>query len=232
MPHQAEIIAVGTELLLGNIANPNAQFLSQLLASAGVNVLYHTAVGDNPQRLRAAVETARSRCDLLVFTGGLGPTYDDMTKETVAGVFGLTLEYHPEVMEEIQQYFDRVFHRPMPACNRQQAMLPQGCTVLHNPGGTAPGCIFTAGGVTATNFGTIGPESELESSSVSNCTITGTSESIGAIAAYNGTDATIRNVKLAANANVQFSTPAVTIGGLAGMNEGTVTGCQVETGAL
>ena len=87
MPHQAEIIAVGTELLLGNIANTNAQFLSQLLASAGVNVLYHTAVGDNPQRLRAAVEIARSRCDLLVFTGGLGPTYDDMTKETVAGVF-------------------------------------------------------------------------------------------------------------------------------------------------
>ena len=149
MPHQAEIIAVGTELLLGNIANTNAQFLSQLLASAGVNVLYHTAVGDNPQRLREAVETARSRCDLLVFTGGLGPTYDDMTKETVAGVFGLALEYHPEVMEEIQQYFDRVFHRPMPACNRQQAMLPQGCTVLHNPVGTAPGCIFTAGGVTA-----------------------------------------------------------------------------------
>ena len=68
MPHQAEIIAVGTELLLGNIANTNAQFLSQLLASAGVNVLYHTAVGDNPQRLRAAVETARSRCGLLVFT--------------------------------------------------------------------------------------------------------------------------------------------------------------------
>ena len=149
MPHQAEIIAVGTELLLGNIANTNAQFLSQLLASAGVNVLYHTAVGDNPQRLRQAVEIARGRCDLLVFTGGLGPTYDDMTKETVAGVFGLALEYHPEVMEEIQQYFDRVFHRPMPACNRQQAMLPQGCTVLHNPVGTAPGCMFTAGGVTA-----------------------------------------------------------------------------------
>lgn len=91
----------------------------------------------------------------------------------------------------------------------------------------------TAGGVTATNFGTIGQDSELESSSsVSNCTITGTSESIGAVAAYNGKGATIRNVKLAANANVQFSTPAVTIGGLAGMNEGTVTGCQVENGAL
>lgn len=91
----------------------------------------------------------------------------------------------------------------------------------------------TAGGVTATNFGIIGQGSGLESSSsVSGCTITGTSESIGAIAAYNRAGATIRNVKLAANANVQFSTPAVTIGGLAGMNEGTVTGCQVENGAL
>lgn len=91
----------------------------------------------------------------------------------------------------------------------------------------------TAGGVTATNFGIIGQDSELENnSSVSNCTITGTSESIGAIAAYNSAGATIRNVKLAANAKVQFSTPAVTIGGLAGMNEGTVTGCQVENGAL
>ena len=91
----------------------------------------------------------------------------------------------------------------------------------------------TAGGVTATNFGTIGQDSGLESSSsVSNCTITGTSESIGAVAAYNGKHATIRNVKLAENANVRFSTPAVTIGGLAGMNDGTVTGCQVENGAL
>lgn len=91
----------------------------------------------------------------------------------------------------------------------------------------------TAGGVTATNFGTIGQETGLENnSSVSGCTITGTSESIGAVAAYNGKGATIRNVRLAKNANVQFSTPAVTIGGLAGMNEGTVTGCQVENGAL
>ena len=91
----------------------------------------------------------------------------------------------------------------------------------------------TAGGVTATNFGIIGQGSGLENnSSVSGCTITGTSESIGAVAAYNGKDATIRNVRLAANANVRFSTPAVTIGGLAGMNEGTVTGCKVENGAL
>lgn len=91
----------------------------------------------------------------------------------------------------------------------------------------------TAGGVTATNFGIIGQGSGLENnSSVSGCTITGTSESIGAVAAYNSADATIRNVKLAENADVRFSTPAVTIGGLAGMNEGTVTGCRVENGAL
>lgn len=148
MPHQAEIIAVGTELLLGNIANTNAQFLSELLASAGVNVLYHTAVGDNPGRLRQVVDIARRRCDLLVFTGGLGPTYDDLTKETVADCFGLPLDFHPEVLEEIRHYFDAVFRRPMPECNRQQAMLPRGCTVLHNPVGTAPGCIFTVEGVT------------------------------------------------------------------------------------
>lgn len=128
MPHQAEILAVGTELLLGSIANTNAQFLSELLASAGIDVLYHTAVGDNPRRLRQAVEIARGRCDLLVFTGGLGPTYDDMTKETVAEAFGLALEYHPEVMEEIQRYFNNVFHRPMPACNRRQAMLPRAAS--------------------------------------------------------------------------------------------------------
>lgn len=149
MPHQAEIIAVGTELLLGDIANTNAQFLSELLASAGVNVLYHTAVGDNPGRLRQVVDIARRRCDLLVFTGGLGPTYDDLTKETVADCFGLPLDFHPEVLEEIQHYFDTVFCRPMPECNRQQAMLPRGCTVLHNPVGTAPGCSFTVAGVTA-----------------------------------------------------------------------------------
>ena len=83
MPHQAEILAVGTELLLGNIANTNAQFLSELLASAGIDVLYHTAVGDDEGRLEAAVTAARQRAELLVCTGGLGPTYDDMTKTAV-----------------------------------------------------------------------------------------------------------------------------------------------------
>ena len=145
----AEIISVGTELLLGNILNTNAQYLSRELAALGITVQRESTIGDNQGRLADFVNEAKNRCDLLVFTGGLGPTADDLTKETVAEAFGLALAYHPEVMEEIRRYFDNVFHRPMPACNRQQAMLPQGCTVLHNPVGTAPGCIFTADGVTA-----------------------------------------------------------------------------------
>lgn len=140
--YRVEIIAVGTELLLGNVANTDAQFLSEMLASVGVDVLYHTAVGDNPARLREVVDIARGRANLLVFTGGLGPTYDDMTKQIVCEAFGLGLEFHPEIVEEIRHYFDTVFRREMPACNLQQAYLPRGCTVLHNPVGTAPGCIF------------------------------------------------------------------------------------------
>ena len=87
MAHTAELIAVGTELLLGNIANTNAQFLSRELNALGINVYRHTVVGDNPQRLRQAVEEARTRADLILTTGGLGPTYDDLTKETVCAVF-------------------------------------------------------------------------------------------------------------------------------------------------
>ena len=83
MSYRAEIIAVGTELLLGNVANTDAQFLSEQLAAVGVDVLYHTAVGDNPARLEEVIAIARRRADLLIFTGGLGPTYDDLTKETV-----------------------------------------------------------------------------------------------------------------------------------------------------
>ena len=149
MSYQAEIIAVGTELLLGNVANTDAQFLSEQLASVGVNVLYHTAVGDNPERLERVIDIARHRADLLIFTGGLGPTYDDLTKETVCRAFGLELVFHPEIVDEIRHYFDTVFRREMPECNLQQAWLPQGCTVFHNPVGTAPGCLFEKDGVTA-----------------------------------------------------------------------------------
>ena len=148
MSHKAEIIAVGSELLLGNVANTDARYVSEKIASAGVDVLYHTAVGDNPQRLRQVTDIARSRCDLLIFIGGLGPTYDDLTKETVCAAFGLELEFHQDVMEEIKAYFKNVFRREMPDCNRRQAFLPRGCAVFHNPVGTAPGCLFTVEGVT------------------------------------------------------------------------------------
>ena len=148
MSYRAEIIAVGTELLLGNIANTDAQFLSEQLSSVGVDVLYHTAVGDNPQRLADVIDVARHRANLLVFTGGLGPTYDDLTKETVCRAFGVALEFHPEIIEEIRRYLDTVFGAEAPKLDQQQAYLPLGCTVLHNAVGTAPGCIFEQDGVT------------------------------------------------------------------------------------
>ncbi len=148
MTYQAELIAVGSELLLGNVANTDAQYVSEKLASVGVDVLYHTAVGDNPGRLRRVTDIARKRCNLLIFIGGLGPTYDDLTKEIISAAFGLELKFHQEVMAEIANYFQNVFRREMPECNRRQAFLPEGATVFHNPVGTAPGCVFTAEGVT------------------------------------------------------------------------------------
>ena len=147
MAHTAEIIAVGTELLLGNIANTNAQVISQSLSALGINVFWHTVVGDNPDRLRQAVDTARHRADILITTGGLGPTYDDLTKETVCAAFGKALEFHPDILEDIRDFYEKNLHTPMPDNNRQQAELPEGCTVFDNPVGTAPGCAFEAGGV-------------------------------------------------------------------------------------
>lgn len=138
MTYHAEIIAVGTELLLGNIANTDAQELSQALASVGVDVLYHTVVGDNPQRLEEAVAIARKRADLLIFTGGLGPTYDDLTKETVCRVLDVPLTFHPEAAADIRRNFDTIFHREMPPGTLRQAELPEGCEVFCNRVGTAP----------------------------------------------------------------------------------------------
>ena len=88
MSHTAEIIAVGTELLLGNIVNTNARDISQALSAVGVNVFWHTVVGDNPQRLKDALDVARKRADIIITTGGLGPTYDDLTKQTIREAFG------------------------------------------------------------------------------------------------------------------------------------------------
>ncbi|WP_317380481.1 competence/damage-inducible protein A, partial [uncultured Intestinimonas sp.] len=144
----AELIAVGTELLLGNIANTDAQMISQGLSAMGINVYYHTVVGDNPDRLRAAVEVAKGRADILITTGGLGPTCDDLTKQTLSAAFGLPLVFHQPSADRIADYFRRLHpDRPMTENNLQQAMLPQGCTVFENDWGTAPGCAFESGGI-------------------------------------------------------------------------------------
>lgn len=160
MSHTAEIIAVGTELLLGNIANTNAQTLSQALSALGINVYYHTVVGDNPQRLAAALSVARSRADIILTTGGLGPTYDDMTKETICAVFGKELEFHDDIAQLIRRFYENSLHVPMPDNNLRQAQLPVGCTVFHNHVGTAPGCAFQADGTHVLMLP--GPPHELE----------------------------------------------------------------------
>ena len=147
MSHIAEIIAVGTELLMGSTVNTNAQEISQALNAIGINVYYHTVVGDNPQRLRAALELGRTRADILITTGGLGPTYDDLTKETICAVFGREMELHRDIVEEIRRFYETSLHVPMPENNVSQGYLPVNCTVFDNPVGTAPGCAFEEGGV-------------------------------------------------------------------------------------
>nr|WP_325297856.1 competence/damage-inducible protein A [uncultured Dysosmobacter sp.] len=147
MSHTAEIIAVGTELLLGNIVNTNARDISQALSAVGVNVFWHTVVGDNPQRLKEALDIARRRADIIITTGGLGPTYDDLTKQTICEAFGKPLVLHPDILETIRVYFEKNVHMKMPSNNVQQAELPKGCTVFDNSVGTAPGCAFEADGV-------------------------------------------------------------------------------------
>ena len=140
-----EILAVGTELLLGNTVNTDAADLSVLLADLGINVYWHTVVGDNPGRLREAVAAARSRADLIITTGGLGPTYDDLTKNVLAECFGRKLVFHEEEAEGIRGYFRRT-GRVCTENNLQQAYLPENCTVFHNNWGTAPGCAFVTDG--------------------------------------------------------------------------------------
>ena len=126
--HKVEILSVGTELLLGSIANTDAQMLSQGLSALGLNVFWHTVVGDNPQRAREAVELARSRADIIITTGGLGPTCDDLTKNVLAEAFGKKLVYHQESLERIKDYA-RVTGRPLTENNFQQALVPEGSTV-------------------------------------------------------------------------------------------------------
>lgn len=141
--YTVEILGVGTELLLGNVANTDAKDLSVMLSELGINVFWHTVVGDNPERLTDAVNIAKNRADIIITTGGLGPTCDDLTKVVLAKAFGLELEYNQEAVDRMTEHF-AVINRPMTENNLQQAYLPEGCTVFQNLWGTAPGCAFKA----------------------------------------------------------------------------------------
>ncbi|MDL2253291.1 competence/damage-inducible protein A [Ruminococcaceae bacterium OttesenSCG-928-I18] len=141
---RAEIISVGTELLLGDIVNTNAQYLSRELASLGFTVYYQSVVGDNPVRLRQLVHEAKQRSDVLLFTGGLGPTEDDLTKETVAEAYGDSLILDAEELSRLESFFASL-GRTMAPGNRKQAMVPRRGRKLDNPNGTAPGAYFRQG---------------------------------------------------------------------------------------
>lgn len=155
----AEVIAVGTELLMGQIVNTNARFISERLAGLGISVLYQTVVGDNPDRLKGVVLAAKERSDILVFTGGLGPTDDDLTKETIASVFNKTLELHKDSLEIMKRYVAG-WDKEMPKNNIKQAYLPKDAVVIPNRNGTAPGCIIEDNAKTAILLP--GPPSEME----------------------------------------------------------------------
>lgn len=141
----AEILSVGTELLMGQIANTDAQYISRRLAELGIAIYRHTTVGDNPARVKEALGEALSRSDIVITTGGLGPTEDDLTKEMVAEYFGLPMQLHQPSLDAIEAFMNRVGH-PMTENNRKQAYFPVGSTVLENAVGTAPGCVVEANG--------------------------------------------------------------------------------------
>ncbi|MBE7045638.1 MAG: competence/damage-inducible protein A [Ruminococcaceae bacterium] len=156
---KAELLSVGTELLLGEILNTDAKFLAEELSMLGISVYYQTVVGDNKKRLTDALELALSRADIVIASGGLGPTPDDLTKEVIAEAMGETLVLHEESMRAIEAYYQRV-NREMPESNKKQAMLPEHGIVLANPNGTAPGCIIEKNGKTVIMLP--GPPRELE----------------------------------------------------------------------
>jgi nicotinamide-nucleotide amidase len=137
----AEIIGVGTELLLGEILNSNAQFLAQQLAILGIPHYYQTVVGDNRERLKQVIDLARKRASILIFTGGLGPTPDDLTTEAIADFFQTPLRERPEIVEDIKAKL-AARGRQMASNNRKQALIPEGAEILPNPTGTAPGIIW------------------------------------------------------------------------------------------
>lgn len=144
---KAEIISTGTELLLGETLNTSAHFLTGKLSALGIEVDYHTTVGDNPERLEQVLRQALGRTDLLITTGGLGPTVDDLTKELVAKVLDLKMELDQSSLEQIKKFFGRR-KAPMPLNNEKQAYFPKGSKILPNPIGTAPGAIIERNGKT------------------------------------------------------------------------------------
>ncbi len=139
----AEIICVGTEILLGNIVNTNAAYLSERLAALGISVFFETTVGDNPQRVEAVIKQGLERSDILILSGGLGPTKDDLTKEIAAKACGQKLVEDEEALRRLETYFASI-KRPMTENNLKQAMVPENCTVLYNENGTAPGMVIHA----------------------------------------------------------------------------------------
>lgn len=139
---KAEIICVGTELLLGNIVNTNAQFLSQRLADLGIDVYYHSVVGDNAERLKEVTKIALDRSELIIYTGGLGPTNDDLTKEVISNILGLEMKLDNISLERIKKCFKK-YDKIMTENNIKQAILPKDCIVLKNDIGTAPGVFLT-----------------------------------------------------------------------------------------
>lgn len=141
----AEIISVGTELLLGETINTDAADVARLLSEFGINVFWQTVVGDNPGRLEQIVRRAKERSDMIITTGGLGPTCDDLTKETVAAAFGKKLVLNKEEEARLRGLY-KERNTYMTENHLQQVMLPEGCTVLVNDWGTAPGCAFEADG--------------------------------------------------------------------------------------
>ena len=140
---RTEIIAVGTELLLGEIVNTDAPMIAQGLAELGIGVYFQTVCGDNPDRLKSVLEVAKQRADLIITTGGLGPTADDLTKETIAAAFGKGLVRDEESMARLREHFKG---RTMTKNNEKQADVPEGCTVFQNDWGTAPACAFEGEG--------------------------------------------------------------------------------------
>ncbi|HWQ40812.1 MAG TPA: competence/damage-inducible protein A [Desulfosporosinus sp.] len=144
---KAEIVATGTELLLGETLNTSAHYLTGKLSSMGIEVDYHTTVGDNPERLEQVLRQAIGRADLLVTTGGLGPTVDDLTKELVAKVLDLKMELDDLSLEQLKKFF-ALRKAPMPRNNEKQVYFPKGSKILPNPIGTAPGAIIEKNGKT------------------------------------------------------------------------------------